>query len=70
MKIYKMKSDVRTKVYNEYILTDDQDLMVAAILDSDLWERIVEVIAQAFKDIAEEEDMSIEEVVEDIIFNS
>ena len=65
-----MKSDVRTKVYNEYILTDDQDLMVAAILDSDIWERIVEVIAQTFKDIAEEEDMSIEEVVEDIIFNS
>lgn len=69
-----MKSDVRTRVYNEYILTDDKDSMVAAILESDLWERIVEIMALTFKNMAKEDNRSIEDIIDDILseddFNS
>lgn len=62
-----MKSDVRTKVYNEYILTDDRQQMVAAILESDLWWLIVDIIALTFKKLAEEKNISVEDVINDIL---
>ena len=62
-----MKSDVRTKVYNEYILTDDRQQMVAAILESDLWWLIVDIMALTFKKLAEEQNVSVEDIIDDII---
>lgn len=62
-----MKSDIRTKVYNEYILTDDRNQMVAAILESDLWWLIVDIMALTFKKIAEEKNVSVEDIINDII---
>ena len=62
-----MKSDIRMKVYNEYILTDDRNQMVAAILDSDLWWLIVDIMALTFKKLAEEKNVSVEDIIDDII---
>ena len=62
-----MKSDIRTKVYNEYILTDDRNQMVAAILESDLWPLIVDIMALTFKKLAEEKNVSVEDIIDDII---
>lgn len=62
-----MKSDIRTKVYNEYILTDDRQQMVAAILESDLWWLIVDIMALTFKKLAEEQNVSVEDIIDDII---
>ena len=62
-----MKSDIRTKVYNEYILTDDRNQMVAAILESDLWWLIVDIMALTFKKLAEEQNVSVEDIIDDII---
>lgn len=62
-----MKSDIRTKVYNEYILTDDRQQMVAAILESDLWSLIVDIMALTFKKLAEEKNVSVEDIIDDII---
>lgn len=62
-----MKSDIRTKVYNEYILTDDKKQMVAAILESDLWWLIVDIMALTFKKLAEEKNVSVEDIINDIL---
>lgn len=62
-----MKSDIRTKIYNEYILTDDRQQMVATILESDLWWLIVDVMALTFKKLAEEKNISVEDVINDIL---
>lgn len=62
-----MRSDIRTKVYNEYILTDDRNQMVAAILDSDLWWLIVDIMALTFKKMAEEKNVNVEDIINDII---
>lgn len=62
-----MKSDIRTKVYNEYILTDDRQQMVAAILESDLWWFIVDIMALTFKNLAEEKNVSVEDIIDDIL---
>lgn len=62
-----MRSDIRTKVYNEYILTDDRKQMVAAILESDLWWLIVDIMALTFKNLAEEKNVSVEDIINDII---
>ncbi len=62
-----MRSDIRTKVYNEYILTDDRNQMVAAILDSDLWWLIVDIMALTFKKLAEEKNVGVEDIINDII---
>lgn len=62
-----MKSDVRMKVYNEYILTDDRQQMVAAILESDLWWLIADIMALTFKKLAEEKNVSVEDIIDDII---
>lgn len=62
-----MRSDIRTKVYNEYILTDDRQQMVAAILESDLWWLIVDIMALTFKKLAEEQNVSVEDIIDDII---
>lgn len=62
-----MKSDIRMKVYNEYILTDDRQQMVAAILESDLWSLIVDIMALTFKKLAEEKNVSVEDIINDII---
>lgn len=62
-----MRSDIRTKVYNEYILTDDRNQMVAAILDSDLWWLIVDIMALTFKKLAEEKNVSVEDIIDDIL---
>lgn len=62
-----MKSDIRTKVYNEYILTDDRQQMVAAILESDLWWLIVDIMALTFKKLAEEQNVSVEDIINDIL---
>ena len=62
-----MKSDIRTKVYNEYILTDDRQQMVAAILESDLWWLIVDVMALTFKKLAEEKNVSVEDIIDEIL---
>lgn len=62
-----MKSDIRTKVYNEYILTDDRNQMVAAILESDLWWLIVDIMALTFKKLAEEQNVSVEDIIDDIL---
>jgi len=62
-----MRSDIRTKVYNEYILTDDRQQMVAAILESDLWWLIVDIMALTFKKLAEEKNVSVEDIINDII---
>lgn len=55
------------KVYNEYILTDDRQQMVAAILESDLWWLIVDIMALTFKKLAEEQNVSVEDIIDDII---
>ena len=62
-----MKSDVWMKVYNEYILTDDRQQMVAAILESDLWWLIADIMALTFKKLAEEKNVSVEDIIDDII---
>lgn len=62
-----MKSDIWTKVYNEYILTDDRQQMVAAILESDLWWLIVDIMALTFKELAEEQNVNVEDIIDDII---
>ena len=62
-----MKSDIRTKVYNEYILTDDRQQMVAAILESDLWWLIVDIMALTFKKLAEEQNVSVEDIIDEIL---
>lgn len=62
-----MRSDIRTKVYNEYILTDDKKQMVAAILESDLWWLIVDIMALTFKNLAEEKNVSVEDIINDIL---
>lgn len=62
-----MRSDIRTKVYNEYILTDDRQQMVAAILESDLWWLIVDIMALTFKNLAEEKNVSVEDIINEIL---
>lgn len=62
-----MIHELRTRIYWSWILYDDENEICASILDSDLWETIVEAIAQAIKDIAEEEWTSTDDVIENIL---
>ena len=62
-----MIHELWTRIYWSWILYDDENGICASILDSDLWETIVEAIAQAIKDIAEEEWTSTDDVIENIL---
>lgn len=62
-----MINELRTRIYWSWILYDDENEICASILDSDLWETIVEAIAQAIKDIAEEDWITVDEVINDIL---
>lgn len=62
-----MIHELRTRIYWSWILYDDENEICASILDSDIWEAIVEAIAQAIKDIAEEDWITIDEVINDIL---
>lgn len=62
-----MIHELRTRIYWSWILYDDENEICASILDSDLWETIVGAVAEAIKQIAEEEWMSVEDVINDIL---
>jgi len=62
-----MIHELWTRIYWSWILYDDENEICASILDSDLWETIVEAIAQAIRDIAEEEWTSTDDVIENIL---
>ena len=59
MKLYDIMTDL--------IIDDSWDILASNLLESDLWERIVYWVAKWIKQIAEERQESIEQVVEDII---
>ena len=63
----KMIHELWTRVYWSWILYNDENEICASILDSDLWETIVEAIAKAIKQIADEEWVSVENIIEDIL---
>lgn len=62
-----MIHELWTRIYWSWILYDDENEICASILDSDLWETIVEAIAQAIRDIAEEKWTSTDDVIENIL---
>lgn len=63
----KMIHDLRNRIYCSRILDDDENELSAKILDSKIWETIVGAVAEAIKQIAEEEWMSVEDVINDIL---
>lgn len=70
MKKKKMIHELRNRIYCSWILDDDDNELSAKILDSEIWETIVLAVAEAIKQIAKEEWMSVEEVIDDILFHN
>jgi len=62
-----MFKDLLNYIIVDNVYEDDGDIVASNLLESEMWERIVYGVAKWIKQLAEENNESIEQVIDDII---
>lgn len=62
-----MFKDLLNYIIVDNVDGDDGDIVASNLLESELWERLVYWVAKWIKQLAEENNESIEQIIDDII---